>query len=105
MAIQLEEPFSILPLHIITDGIGKSAEEHFEWNEKDSFQMISHLHNAQAAVFDTPTSYGSVAQEHQTAAPPLNENRISESHQKHHDPVGNQYDSLADALRAMTREQ
>jgi len=31
LAIQLEEPFSILPLKEITDGIGKSAIEHAEW--------------------------------------------------------------------------
>jgi len=35
LSIQLEEPFSMLPLHQLVAGIGMSAEEHFEWNEKD----------------------------------------------------------------------
>lgn len=35
LSIHLEEPFSVLPLHKIADGIGKSADEHFDWNEKD----------------------------------------------------------------------
>jgi putative membrane protein len=31
LAIQLEEPFSVLPLANIAGGIGKSADEHVEW--------------------------------------------------------------------------
>jgi hypothetical protein len=31
LAIQLEEPFSVLPLAKIAGGIGLSAEEHFAW--------------------------------------------------------------------------
>ena len=38
LSIQLEEPFSLLPLHKIAEGIGKSADEHFEWNEKDEMK-------------------------------------------------------------------
>ena len=30
-AIQLEEPFSVLPLANIATGIGKSADEHVQW--------------------------------------------------------------------------
>jgi predicted membrane chloride channel (bestrophin family) len=35
LGIQLEEPFSVLPQHKITNGIGLSAEEHVEWMLKD----------------------------------------------------------------------
>lgn len=35
LGIQLEEPFSLLPQHKITNGIGLSAEEHVEWMLKD----------------------------------------------------------------------
>jgi ion channel-forming bestrophin family protein len=35
LGIQLEEPFSVLPMHKITNGIGLSAEEHVEWFLKD----------------------------------------------------------------------
>jgi putative membrane protein len=35
LGIQLEEPFSVLPQHKITNGIGLSAEEHVEWFLKD----------------------------------------------------------------------
>lgn len=31
LSIQLEEPFSVLPLANIAGGIGKSAEEHVQW--------------------------------------------------------------------------
>eukprot|EP00977_Amphora_coffeiformis_P016712 scaffold5238_cov177-Amphora_coffeaeformis.AAC.7 len=34
LAIQLEEPFSVLPLSKIVGGIGLSAEEHVQWMEK-----------------------------------------------------------------------
>ena len=34
LAIQLEEPFSVLPLSKIVAGIGLSAEEHVQWMEK-----------------------------------------------------------------------
>jgi ion channel-forming bestrophin family protein len=34
LAIQLEEPFSVLPLDKIANGIGLSAEEHVEWAEE-----------------------------------------------------------------------
>lgn len=34
LAIQLEEPFSVLPLSQIVTGIGLSAEEHMLWMEK-----------------------------------------------------------------------
>ena len=33
LAIQLEEPFSVLPLSKIVSGIGLSAEEHVQWME------------------------------------------------------------------------
>jgi len=36
LGIQLEEPFSVLPLHKITNGIGLSAEEHVQWFLNDS---------------------------------------------------------------------
>jgi predicted membrane chloride channel (bestrophin family) len=35
LGIQLEEPFSLLPQHKITNGIGLSAEEHVDWFLKD----------------------------------------------------------------------
>jgi len=43
LAIQLEEPFSILPLKEITDGIGKSAIEHAQWEmqSRDNNQVSS----------------------------------------------------------------
>jgi hypothetical protein len=31
LGMQLEEPFSLLPQHKITNGIGLSAEEHVDW--------------------------------------------------------------------------
>lgn len=34
LAIQLEEPFSVLPLSNIVRGVGLSAEEHVQWMEK-----------------------------------------------------------------------
>jgi predicted membrane chloride channel (bestrophin family) len=33
LAVQLEEPFSVLPLAKIAGGIGLSAEEHVQWME------------------------------------------------------------------------
>jgi ion channel-forming bestrophin family protein len=35
LAIQLEEPFTLLPCHSISNGIGRSAQEHVEWFLKD----------------------------------------------------------------------
>jgi len=35
LGIQLEEPFTVLPCHKISNGIGLSAEEHVEWFLKD----------------------------------------------------------------------
>jgi predicted membrane chloride channel (bestrophin family) len=35
LGVQLEEPFSLLPQHKITNGIGLSAEEHVSWYLKD----------------------------------------------------------------------
>lgn len=39
LAIQLEEPFSVLPLAKISGGIGLSAEEHVQWMEKTMRKM------------------------------------------------------------------
>lgn len=36
LGVQLEEPFSVLPLHKITSGIGLSAEEHVQWFLNDN---------------------------------------------------------------------
>jgi len=33
LAVQLEEPFSILPLQIMNDGIGKAVDEFSEWHD------------------------------------------------------------------------
>jgi predicted membrane chloride channel (bestrophin family) len=34
LAVQLEEPFSVLPLDKIAGGIGLSADEHSQWAEE-----------------------------------------------------------------------
>jgi len=35
LAVQLEEPFSILPLHSMTNGINLSAQEYASWHTAD----------------------------------------------------------------------
>ena len=48
LAIQLEEPFSILPLQNKTDRIGLSAEEHVEWH----FELDSNEYPGRRTPFD-----------------------------------------------------
>lgn len=48
LGIQLEEPFSVLPLHRITSGIGLSAEEHVQWFLLDEDRRLEKI-NAQEA--------------------------------------------------------
>jgi len=48
LAIQLEEPFSILPLQNMTDRIGLSAEEHVEWH----FELDSNEYPGRRTPFD-----------------------------------------------------
>ena len=52
LGIQLEEPFSVLPLHKITQGIGLSAEEHVQWFLNDDERMTR-----AAAATKFPNSY------------------------------------------------
>jgi hypothetical protein len=89
LAIQLEEPFSILPLHIISDSIGKSAEEHVEWHEKDAREW------AVAPQHSTTSS-----QQPTSTYAPTQDNSDPDQEKSTTD----QYASLADALRAMTSE-
>jgi predicted membrane chloride channel (bestrophin family) len=56
LGIQLEEPFSLLPQHKITDGIGLSAEEHVDWFLKDDNNIYQQGRaNAVNAALDFPS--------------------------------------------------
>lgn len=121
LSIQLEEPFSILPLHNITEGIGESAEEHFEWNEKDSrgpemHQAIPMQYTQQyvpqqqmAAQPPLVSAVGSVHDEATAIPPQVYEEQPQQPNQAPDQPSqassGDGYASLADALRAMTSEK
>jgi predicted membrane chloride channel (bestrophin family) len=39
LAVQLEEPFSILPLQAMNDGIGRAVTEFSEWHDDVSVQV------------------------------------------------------------------
>lgn len=54
LGIQLEEPFSLLPQHKITNGIGLSAEEHVEWMLKDDGNYRAGNVNAVNAALGKP---------------------------------------------------
>ena len=41
LGVQMEEPFSVLPLHKITSGIGLSAEEHVQWFLNDDVRLTN----------------------------------------------------------------
>jgi hypothetical protein len=43
IAVMLEEPFSVLPLKQVTDGIGKSAQEHVEYAVHDEWEPKSKI--------------------------------------------------------------
>jgi predicted membrane chloride channel (bestrophin family) len=49
LGVQLEEPFSVLPLHKITSGIGLSAEEHVQWFLNDSAKSEMKTNSAGSA--------------------------------------------------------
>lgn len=53
LGVQLEEPFSVLPLHKISSGIGLSAEEHVQWFLNDNVKSESNP----AASQSTPNYY------------------------------------------------
>jgi ion channel-forming bestrophin family protein len=40
LSIQLEEPFSVLPQHAISNSIGKGATETVEWRKTDYDRMV-----------------------------------------------------------------
>lgn len=40
LAVQLEEPFSILPMQKMTDGIGLSVNEHVDWHFEDEERVF-----------------------------------------------------------------
>jgi len=40
LAVQLEEPFSILPMQKMTDGIGLSVNEHMDWHFEDDERFL-----------------------------------------------------------------
>jgi putative membrane protein len=40
LAVTLEEPFSILPMHAMTDGINLSAQEYAQWHSDDEAQYM-----------------------------------------------------------------
>jgi putative membrane protein len=58
LGIQLEEPFSVLPLHKITSGIGLSAEEHVQWFLSDEDKMKQQQGMTNSAV-DSTSDYSS----------------------------------------------
>lgn len=39
LAVQLEEPFSILPMQKMVDGIGLSANEHVDWHFEEEERL------------------------------------------------------------------
>lgn len=51
LAIQLEEPFSILPLQNMTDGMGLSASEHVAWH----FEPMGMLETSYSSVGSVPS--------------------------------------------------
>ena len=46
LAVQLEEPFSILPLQNMTDGMGLSAKEYADWHFELQSDESRHSTNA-----------------------------------------------------------
>ena len=75
LAIQLEEPFSVLPLSTIVGGIGLSAEEHVQWMEKTMRKNTAAKTEAQKQQqkeeMQQVAAVAAVAIEGQTVQPPL----------------------------------
>jgi predicted membrane chloride channel (bestrophin family) len=61
LGIQLEEPFSVLPLHKITSGIGLSAEEHVQWflvdEDKDKMEKEKMTNGFSRSTSDHNSSF------------------------------------------------
>lgn len=95
LSIQLEEPFSLLPLHKIAEGIGKSADEHFDWNETDERRRAD-ANNYRPMSNKMEIDSSRQETEKQTYTPPAATQAEAQMNQAAHS-----YESLAESWKMM----